>query len=143
VTPGWHLGGAKFFFTRIGFIGQTPAMADSPGGPPASPAIVQSSLPADAVFAMLADPVRRRLIETLAAGIPTRASSLAAGVGRRLDAALKHLTALRDAGLVVTQDDPRDRRRQLYSLSPNVTVGPTEGGQEIDFGCCVLRLRRA
>jgi DNA-binding transcriptional ArsR family regulator len=115
-------------------------MADSPAGFPVSGASTAAPLPTDAVFAMLADPVRRRLIETLAAGIPRRASSLAPGVSRRLDAALKHLTALRDAGLLVTQDDPQDRRRQLYSLSPNITVRPTQSGQEIDFGCCVLRV---
>jgi hypothetical protein len=37
------------------------------------------------------------------------------------------------------QPDPWDRRRQIYSLSPNVTVRAVEGGLEIDFGCCVLR----
>ena len=115
-------------------------MADSPAGTPGPAAPFPTRLKADVVFAMLADPVRRQLLETLAAGIPRGASSLAPGVSRRLDAALKHLTALRDASLVVTQDDPRDRRRQLYSLSPDITVRPTERGQEIDFGCCVLRV---
>jgi DNA-binding transcriptional ArsR family regulator len=103
---------------------------------------VAAPLPANVVFAMLADPARRRLLETLAAGIPRRASQLAPAVSRRLDATLKHLVALRDAGLVVTQDDAKDRRRQLYSLSLAITVRAVEGGQEIDFGCCLLRVRR-
>jgi predicted transcriptional regulator len=93
------------------------------------------------VFAMLADPVRRRLLQALASGLPLSASALKEGSGRRLDAVLKHLTALRASGLVVNAEDARDRRRQLYFLSPNVTVRIIEGGQEIDFGCAVLRLR--
>ena len=76
----------------------------------------------------------------LAVGDPRAASQLAPGAGRRLDAVLKHLAALRVAGLVIAQDDPSDRRRQLYSLSPAVTLRTTPSGQEIDFGCCVLRL---
>ena len=86
---------------------------------------------------MLADATRRRILATLADGNPRFAAKLAHG---RLDATLKHLTALRDSGLIISQPDPRDGRRQLYSLSPDLTVRPIEGGQEIDFGCCVLRL---
>jgi DNA-binding transcriptional ArsR family regulator len=118
-------------------------MADSPGTVPEVPA----ALPvfewrADTVFAMLADPRRRRLLATLAGGIARPASKLAGPAGRGLDATLKHLTALRDSGLLIAQPDPRDGRRQLYSLSPNLTLRPIENGQEIDFGCCVLRVRR-
>ena len=117
-------------------------MEDSPGTSPetpAQPAIFQWR--ADTVFAMLADPRRRRLLETLASGVARPASKLAASAGRGLDATLKHLTALRDSGLIIAQPDPQDGRRQLYSLSPNLTVRPVEGGHEIDFGCCVLRLK--
>ncbi|MBI5772701.1 MAG: hypothetical protein HZA89_03035, partial [Verrucomicrobia bacterium] len=75
-----------------------------------------------------------------ARGEPRPASVLKAGVGRRLDATLKHLIALRAAGLVVTRPDPADGRRMLYSLSPTVPVVKTDKGAVIDFGCCVVRL---
>jgi DNA-binding transcriptional ArsR family regulator len=94
----------------------------------------------NAVFAMLADPVRRRLLQALASGLPLSASALKEDSGRRLDAVLKHLTALRGSGLVVAAEDATDRRRQLYSLPPYVTVRSIERGQEIDFGCAVLRV---
>jgi DNA-binding transcriptional ArsR family regulator len=61
-------------------------------------------------------------------------------VGRRLDATLKHLIALRAAGLVVTRPDPVDGRRMLYSLAPTVPVVKTDKGAVMDFGCCVVRL---
>ncbi len=61
---------------------------------------------------------------------------------RRLDATLKHLVALRQAGLVVTQLNPADGRRQLYTLPPTVKVTKTETGmREVDFGCCVMRVQ--
>jgi hypothetical protein len=56
------------------------------------------------------------------------ASKLAGPAGRGLDATLKHLTALRDSRLIIAQPDPQDGRRQLYSLSPNLTVRVVEGG---------------
>ncbi|MEY2521088.1 MAG: Helix-turn-helix domain [Verrucomicrobiota bacterium] len=118
-------------------------MEDSPGTvPPIPAATAVFQWRADTVFAMLADARRRRLLETLASGVARPASKLAGAAGRRLDATLKHLTALRESGLVIAQPDPQDGRRQLYSLSPNLTVRPVDGGQEIDFGCCVLRLGR-
>ena len=56
----------------------------------------------------------------------------------RLDATLKHLTTLRDAGLLTAMPDRVDRRRMLYSLSPSVPVVKTAMGTAIDFGCCLL-----
>jgi DNA-binding transcriptional ArsR family regulator len=116
-------------------------MADSPGSLPAAPAPgAVYHWRADVVFPILADPSRRQLLAALANGIPMAASQLASPAGRRLDATLKHLTALRASALVVTMDDPRDGRRQLYYLSPNLTVRFRDGEGEIDFGCCVLRV---
>jgi DNA-binding transcriptional ArsR family regulator len=95
----------------------------------------------DLIFSLLADPVRRRLLLNLArCGVGQAASQLNGGVGRRLDATLKHLTALRNAGLLVTQPDKVDARRMLYSLSPAVPLVKTETGSVIDFGFCSLRL---
>ena len=57
------------------------------------------------------------------------------------DATLKHLTTLRDAGLLLTAPDPQDKRRTLYRLAPSVPVVKTETGMAIDFGFCVLLCR--
>lgn len=95
---------------------------------------------ADLVFAALGDPVRRRILQVLADGKPRTATDLKGSARRRLDATLKHLVALRAGGLVVTQANPVDGRRQLYTLSPHVTVmRNAAGGIEMDFGLCVVR----
>lgn len=95
----------------------------------------------DVVFALLADPVRRRILELLADRQPRTASTCAQAVGKRLDAALKHLVALRDAAVVSSEPDPVDSRRQLYTLKPDIDVRISAQGQrEMDFGCAVLRL---
>ena len=98
----------------------------------------------DVLFALLADPVRRRILELLADGKPHTASGAARHVSRRLDAALKHLIVLREAGVAISQPDPADSRRQLYTLSPQVQVRRNDAGAvEMDFGCCVLRMAGA
>jgi DNA-binding transcriptional ArsR family regulator len=94
------------------------------------------------IYAALGDPVRHRILQILADGTPHTATHLAPGVARCLDATLKHLAALRDAGLVLTQPNPADSRRQLYTLPPTVKVTKTEiGMRELDFGCCVMRVQ--
>jgi DNA-binding transcriptional ArsR family regulator len=115
-------------------------MADSPGTLPSVPVpgAVYYWQPDD-VFPMLADKSRRQILAALANGTPMTATQLVGAARRRLDATLKHLTALRASGVVVTMENPRDGRRQLYYLSPNLTLRQTEDGREIDFGCCVLR----
>ena len=95
----------------------------------------------DLVFALLADPVRRRILELLSDGKPHTATSCARHVQRRLDAALKHLIALREASVITTRPDPVDSRRQLYTLAPHIPVQKSESGPvEMDFGYCLLRL---
>jgi DNA-binding transcriptional ArsR family regulator len=95
----------------------------------------------DLIFALLADPVRRRILELLSDGKPHSATSCARHVRRRLDAALKHLIALREARVITTRADPVDCRRQLYTLSEQIPVRKSESGTvEMDFGCCLLRL---
>jgi DNA-binding transcriptional ArsR family regulator len=122
---------------------ESPGMTGSSGSlPPEPPGQVVRDWDPELVFTMLADPTRRQLLVRLAPGFPLAASQLAPSTGRRLDAVLKHLTAMRDARLIFTQEDPGDRRRQLYTISRDVTLRTTDAGQEIDFGCCVLRVSK-
>ncbi len=69
---------------------------------------------ADAVFAALADPTRRHLIEALA-GSPASATRLAADLPISRQAVAKHLAGLRAAQLVQVE---RSGREALYSLDP-------------------------
>jgi len=95
---------------------------------------------ADDIFLMLAEPARRRIMATLASGNPQAATSLKGSTHLRLDATLKHLTAMRKAGLLVMKPDQTDGRRMLYSLAPSVPVVTTATGRGIDFGFCLIRL---
>jgi DNA-binding transcriptional ArsR family regulator len=66
------------------------------------------------VFAALADPTRRRLLELLAAG-ERSAGSLAAEFGISRPGVSRHLRVLREAGLVrCAQDGPH----RVYALDP-------------------------
>jgi DNA-binding transcriptional ArsR family regulator len=67
----------------------------------------------DAVFAALADPTRRRVIETLARGATVTASGLAAELPISRQGVAKHLAALRRARLVRAERVGRETR---YSL---------------------------
>lgn len=64
------------------------------------------------VFAALADPTRRHLLESLAAH-EASATELAAALPVTRQAVAKHLTALREAGLVTPR---RAGRETLYRL---------------------------
>ena len=116
-------------------------MPDDPlsSAPPANTANAPRWEP-DLIFPVLADPVRRGLLLALARDGAAPAARLGTAVGRRLDATLKHLVAMRRAGLLVMAPDPADRRRQLYSLSPSVPLAATASGRVVDFGFCLLRL---
>ena len=72
------------------------------------------SRPPDAVFAALADPTRRHLIETLAAE-PASATRLAAELPISRQAVSKHLLALNAAHLVSSERVGRETR---WSLDP-------------------------
>jgi DNA-binding transcriptional ArsR family regulator len=67
----------------------------------------------DAVFAALADPTRRRVLERLAAGSTVTASGLAAQLPITRQAVAKHLAALSRARLVRSARVGRETR---YSL---------------------------
>jgi DNA-binding transcriptional ArsR family regulator len=69
----------------------------------------------DSVFFALADPTRRRVVETLALGGTVTASGLAAELPITRQAVAKHLSALRGADLVTATRVGRETR---YTLRP-------------------------
>jgi DNA-binding transcriptional ArsR family regulator len=68
----------------------------------------------NAAFAALADPTRRRVLETLRAG-ERSAGEIERTLGAPQPMVSKHLKALRLAGLVRMR---KDAQRRLYSLDP-------------------------
>jgi DNA-binding transcriptional ArsR family regulator len=70
---------------------------------------------ADAVFAALADPTRRYLIEALAAEPGATATGLAEALPISRQAVAKHLHVLGEAGLV---NSTRRGREALFELDP-------------------------
>ena len=70
---------------------------------------------ADELFAALADPTRRYLVETLASRGGASATALAAELPISRQAVAKHLAALGGAGLV---EGRRQGRETLYELQP-------------------------
>jgi DNA-binding transcriptional ArsR family regulator len=71
--------------------------------------------PSGAVFAALADPTRRRLIDELGSRGSATATELAAGLPVTRQAVAKHLATLSAAGLV---DGLRSGRETRYRLTP-------------------------
>jgi DNA-binding transcriptional ArsR family regulator len=69
---------------------------------------------AEEVFTALADPSRRAILATLAAGGPATATDLAARLPITRQAIAKHLALLAEAGLVAAE--PGERRRVRYRL---------------------------
>jgi DNA-binding transcriptional ArsR family regulator len=70
----------------------------------------------DSVFSALADPSRRRLVETLAGRESASLTELAAQLPVSRQAVSKHLAALGDAGLVSASRAGRETR---YRLTPD------------------------
>lgn len=62
----------------------------------------------DRLFGVLADPTRRRLIETLVQHGPRTATDLSADFTISRQAIVKHLQVMADAGLVAAERDGRD-----------------------------------
>jgi DNA-binding transcriptional ArsR family regulator len=69
----------------------------------------------DAVFAAVADPTRRVLLERLRHGGAVSIQALGEGLPMTRQAVTKHLDVLRDAGLVRVR---RDGRERLHELEP-------------------------
>ena len=72
---------------------------------------------ATAMFEVLADPTRCRVVELLAQG-PRRAGELAAEVGTSPQAMSNHLRVLLDAGVVADERLATDARARLFRLRP-------------------------
>ncbi|WP_045875516.1 metalloregulator ArsR/SmtB family transcription factor [Pseudofrankia sp. DC12] len=69
----------------------------------------------DETLSALADPVRRRAVELLAAG-PRRAGELASALGATPSTMSKHLRVLRQCGLVSETHPEFDARVRIYTL---------------------------
>jgi DNA-binding transcriptional ArsR family regulator len=72
---------------------------------------------ATAMFEVLADPTRRRVVELLAQG-PRRAGELAAEVGTSPQAMSNHLRVLLGADVVADERLAADARARLFRLRP-------------------------
>lgn len=70
---------------------------------------------ADAAFAALADPTRRRVVELLGAR-PHRAGELASALSLSAPAMSRHLKALKESGLVEETHPEFDARVRIYAL---------------------------
>ena len=102
---------------------------------PAGPAWDQ-----DLVFEALAHPARRRMLVALAVNGPRTAAELTGATSLRPSATLKQVLWLTASKLVVRQENPRDGRKYLYALAPNVAVTKTERGTVLDLGFATVRL---
>jgi DNA-binding transcriptional ArsR family regulator len=60
------------------------------------------------LFHALADPTRRAILTRLAEG-PARVTDLAGPTGLRLPTVMRHLSVLKEAGLIITSKDGRIR----------------------------------
>ena len=67
----------------------------------------------DAVFAALADPTRRRLLDQISEHGPLTATELASGYPISRQAVVKHLSALAGAGLLAGERQGRDVRYRV------------------------------
>src|SRR5215469_582845 len=73
------------------------------------------------VFAVLADPARRQVVELLGQA-PHRAGELAAAVGMSAPAMSRHLRVLLEAGIVADERTARDARLRYFRLRPTSMV---------------------
>jgi DNA-binding transcriptional ArsR family regulator len=67
----------------------------------------------EGVFAALADPTRRTVLDRLATNGPLSATQLAEGLPVTRQAVVKHLAALAEAGLVTSEKAGREVRFQV------------------------------
>jgi DNA-binding transcriptional ArsR family regulator len=84
--------------------------------------------PVDAVFSALADPSRRFVLQTLATRGTATTTELASGLPVTRQAVAKHLTALREAGLVAAT---RAGRETKYELTPAPLTSAADWLEEV------------
>lgn len=97
---------------------------------------------AERVFVALADPSRRAVLATLAAGGPATATDLADRLPISRQAIAKHLALLSEAGLVIAE--PGERRRVRYRLdsAPMQVAQRFLAAMARDWDCPLDALRR-
>ncbi|MDQ6838733.1 MAG: metalloregulator ArsR/SmtB family transcription factor [Actinomycetota bacterium] len=91
-------------------------MSAGTGAVPAATALL------DAALGALADPLRRRTVELLAAG-PRRAGELSSALGVSAPTMSKHLRVLRQGGLVTDTAPSFDTRVRIYQLRREPLAG--------------------
>jgi hypothetical protein len=115
------------------------------------PSFAMSEIPKcdpELTFLALKSPARLKLVGALAGRGPQIGADLKSfgrghgpSSGHRifLDSTLKNLKQMVAAGIVVQLENPQDRRRPLYALTPLAKV--TRGADEttVDFGFCFVR----
>jgi DNA-binding transcriptional ArsR family regulator len=79
------------------------------------------SEPVDALFEVLADPTRRRVVQLLGER-PCRAGELAQAAGTSAPVISRHLRILLEAGLVADERVPGDARVRVFRLRPEPLV---------------------
>jgi DNA-binding transcriptional ArsR family regulator len=95
--------------------GAEPQGAESQGAEPQGPEPQGPEPPAaEQVLIALADPIRRRILGTLAAEGPGTATRLAADLPVSRQAVMKHLVMLDRAGLVSVQRHGREMRYRIH-----------------------------
>lgn len=108
----------------------------------APPPPVPASLPpvsADAVFAALGEPIRRKIFMKLFDGQPHLLRDFGGTYRHQIDNLRKHLAILVKSGLVLTEPDPQDPRRNHYRFAPFIRTETTPQGRTIDFGHGTMR----
>ena len=97
----------------------------------------------DSVFAALADPTRRQVVETLLAEGETSVPMLTGRLPMSRQAVAKHLAALDDAGLV--QRAPGKGREVRYALRPGALAPAADWVRraEGDWDTRLARLKRS
>ncbi len=97
------------------------------------------TIDADTIFSALSDRTRRQILVSLFDGQPHGTGGIGGSLPKHRDLVRKHCAVLAKAGLIIGQDDPQNRKRQLYQLSPAVKAETTPTGRTLDFGCCIVR----
>ena len=103
------------------------------------PAPAPQPVSEDVIYNALSYPARRMVLRVLSDGQGRTCAQLSGGGPKQQDTLLKNLTVMREAGLLVTEPNPENKRRMLYKLNPAIKVTKTDTGREMDFGCCVMR----
>jgi DNA-binding transcriptional ArsR family regulator len=94
----------------------------------------------DAVFAALADPTRRQLLDQISRQGPLTATELAGGYPISRQAVVKHLSALAGAGLLEGERQGRDVRYRVVSNGfGDATTWLVEVGQRWDIRLAALQ----